>query len=111
MKEAVQAAQKRPGMLVASTDHDAADSLEKLAGALGSSTLAIIVSEKRPLKALKVNGVEPTVETIADRSYPYWKAMLFVTGPRTGAAAHEFIAFVRSPAGREMLGRTGHWVK
>lgn len=111
LRDATEAAAKRPGMLVAITDNDAADSLERLPGSFGTTTLALILSEKRALKTLALDGIEPTVRAVADGSYPYWKPMLLVTGPKPGSAANAFIDFVRSAAGREILARTGHWVK
>jgi phosphate transport system substrate-binding protein len=100
----------RPGMLIAVTDQDSADNVEKIPGALGSSTLSQIIAEKRPLKALKFNGVEPSAKTIADGKYPYYKRLYMVTTPKMRPGAHKFIAFVRSPAGQEILKRTEHWV-
>ncbi len=103
-------AEKRPGMLFAVTDQEAADSIERTPGAFGTSTLAQIVTEQRTLKVLRFNGVQPSAKTVADGSYPYYKRLLIVTGPKTPASARQFIAFVRSAAGREVLVRTGHWV-
>jgi phosphate transport system substrate-binding protein len=110
MREAVAIAEQRKGMTFAITDQDAADQLEKVPGALGPLTLAQILSEKRSLKALRLNGVAPDAATLADGSYPMHKEMLFVTGGKTGAAAQSFMAFVRSPAGRAVLVQTGHWI-
>jgi phosphate transport system substrate-binding protein len=111
MMKAEMLAQKRPGMLIGGTDHDAAEHLERLSGSIGTTTLALILSEKRSLKALKVNGVEPTAKSIADGTYPYYKPMLLVTGPKTPPSAQKFIEFVQSPTGRAILSSTGHWVK
>jgi len=110
LREAALLASKRPGMLVAVTDHDAADYLEKLSGSFGTTTLAMILSEKRSLKALKLDGAEPSVKAIAQGRYLYYKQMMLVTGPKTPPSAHRFIAFIQSPAGRQILTRAGHWV-
>lgn len=100
----------RPGMLVAVSDNDNVTHIEKIPGALGTTALSMIFSEGLPLKALKLNGVEPTAKNIANGSYPYFKRMYIITGPKINPAAHKFIAFVQSPAGREILARTEHWV-
>jgi len=78
---------------------------------MGPSTLALLLSEKRTLKALALDGVAPSAQTIADGSYPLVKQLLIVTGPKTPPAAQAFVSFVRSGAGRELLQQTGHWVK
>ena len=111
MRDAKSAAEQRKGMVFTVTDQETATSIEKISGALGPSTLALLLSEQRPLKALALDGVAPSVQTMADGSYPLYKDLVLVTGPKTPAAAQAFVAFVRSPAGREILQQTGHWVK
>lgn len=106
VKEAETAAQKRPGILVGPTDHDAISLVEKLPGSFGTSTLSLLLSERPQVVALKLNGVDP----VANSTYPLVKDMLFVTAAATPPSAHKFIEFVRSPAGRQILARTGHVV-
>lgn len=79
-------------------------------GALGPSTLAQIVSEGRALKALRLDGVEPSAQSIADGSYPYYKSMVIVTTARSPPVARQFVEFVQSASGRKILERTGHRV-
>jgi phosphate transport system substrate-binding protein len=110
MREAVTKAEQRKGVVFSVTDHEAADSLELIPGALGPSTLALMRSEKRRLKALALNGVTPDVKTIADGSYPLQKQLRIVTSPKTSAEAHAFVAFVRSSTGQEILRQCGYWV-
>lgn len=107
---ALAAAEKRPGMTFALTDQESAESTEKIPGALGTSTLAQILTEKRALKVLRFNGVEPSVETIRTGRYPYYKRMFIVIGPKASATAREFVAYAQSAAGRGLLTRLGYWV-
>jgi len=109
MAEAVKSALAREGMKIALSDSDSADTLETIEGALGTSSLALIISEKRSLKALAVNGVTPSPRTITDGTYPYFKSMYLLTGPKPSQATQEFVSFVRSARGREILGQLGHW--
>ena len=109
MREATHAAEQRKGMSFAISDQDTANNIEKIPGALGPSTLALLLSEKRHVKVLTFNGIAPAAKSIADGSYPLYKQLLLITGPKTIPAAHEFVAFVRSAAGREILVQTGHW--
>jgi phosphate transport system substrate-binding protein len=108
VRQAKLLAESRRGMLFAVTDQEAAENLEKISGAFGSSTLAQIVTEKRAIKPLRFNGVEPNAETVADGSYPYFKPLFIVTGPKTPAAAQRFAAFMRSAAGRKILAQSGY---
>ena len=110
MKQAVDAALSRPGMIIASTDQDAAEMLEKTAGALGITSLSIVQAEKRRLNLLPVNGVAPSTKALADGSYQYVKTMYLV---RAGAGTYlvqRFNAFVASREGRQLLLNAGYWV-
>jgi phosphate transport system substrate-binding protein len=111
MREAKSAAEQRKGMVFTVTDQDTANGIESIAGALGPSTLALILSEKRPLKALALDGVVPSPQSLANGSYPLARSLWIVTGPKTPAEGQAFIGFLRSPEGRELLRQTGHWVK
>jgi phosphate transport system substrate-binding protein len=111
MREAKTAAEQRKGLPFAVTDQEAADAIEKLPGALGPSTLTQILSERRQLKALRLNAIEPNAKSIADGSYPLHKELSLVTGPKSPSSVQQFVAFVQSAAGREILQQTGHWVK
>ncbi len=110
LEQAVQAALARPGMVIAITDQESTEAVAKTPGALGGATLAEIVSDQWPVNVLSFNGVKPSAETIADGSYPLVKSLYLVTTPHTPAAAREFADFVRSPAGGEILARTGNLV-
>lgn len=111
MRDAKIKAEQRKGMAFAVTDQESADSLEKIPGALGASTLGQIISEKRGLKALRLDDIQPSPQTIANGHYAYYKTLFMVTTPKASPAARQFIAFVQSASGREILQRTGHWVK
>jgi phosphate transport system substrate-binding protein len=110
MKAAVEASLSREGMIFAATDQDAADLLEQVAGALGTTTVALIRSEKRALKALALDGVEPTPDALLAGTYPYRRVFYLVTGPDASALAREFVSFIQSAEGRAILLRTGHLV-
>ena len=111
MRDAKTAAELRKGMVFTVTDQETATALEKLSGALGPSTLALLLSEKRALKALALNGVEPSAQAIASGRYPLSKQLLIITGPKSPAEAQTFVAFVLSAAAQQILQQTGHWVR
>jgi phosphate transport system substrate-binding protein len=108
VEAAVTAADQRPGLAFATTDQEANDKLERIPGGIGVTTLALIRSEHRPLKALTLNGVEPTPENLANGRYPLTKHFYFILPNDPLPAASAFVAFVRAPAGRQILTQTGH---
>jgi phosphate transport system substrate-binding protein len=108
--QALVLAQQRPGVAFSVSDVDAANDIERITGAIGPTSLALLLAEKRPLRALKMDGVEPTTANIASGAYPYYKRMFLVTGAGQPAEIKRFVAFVRSPAGRKILAQNGHWI-
>jgi phosphate transport system substrate-binding protein len=110
MEHAVKAALQRDGMKFAITDQDSADAIESIPGAIGTSTLSLILSEKRPLKVLALNSFAPSVQTIGNGRYPHFKTFYLVARSPLPEDARQFILFVRSPAGREILTTLGHWI-
>lgn len=108
IKEALEKAMARPGMVIGITDQEAAIEIAKHKGGLGTTSLALLRSEKRPLHAVAINGVAPSVKNLSDGSYPYGKALYIVTRGEVEPAAARFIAFIRSAEGRRILAETGH---
>ncbi len=103
-------AEARPGVQFSVNDRDAANDLERIPGAIGPSSLALIMSEKRALRALRLDGKEPTTMNAASGTYPYHKRLFLVTGTKRSAAVERFVAFVQSPAGQKILANNGQWV-
>ena len=97
----------RQGMIVAITDQDSATSIEKVPHALGTTTLGQIISEKRKLKALSLNGVKPGL-SVSDAAYPYFKTFYLVTKRDLRPVARQFIDFLYSSRGRDILTRSGY---
>jgi phosphate transport system substrate-binding protein len=110
MDLALTAAEQRPGMPFATNDQETADKLQSIPGAFGATALGLILSEGRPLRALKLDGVEPTASNGASGKYPYAKRFFYITRPDPSATAKAFIAFIESPAGRDILVHAGHWI-
>lgn len=108
MNSAISVAQTRPGLRMADTDQDNADALEQLPGALGTTTLTQILTENRALRALTLDRVAPTLQTLAAGRYPYYKTLYLVTGRSPAPLAKDFAAFVRSPAGQAVLVKSGN---
>lgn len=108
MNSAITAALARKGLRMADTDQDNADALEKLPGSLGTTTLTQIVTENRAITPLALDGVTPTLQSLAAGHYRYFKTLHLVTGRNPSPLANDFVAFVRSPAGQAVLARSGN---
>jgi phosphate transport system substrate-binding protein len=64
-----------------------------------------LVSDR--VKAVRVDGVEPSFENIEQKKYRLVRPFLFVTNGPPGAAAQEFIDFVLSRPTQEMARHDG----
>jgi len=109
MKSVLKSALSREGIKIAVTDQESADAIEAIPGALGTSTLALILSETRSLKVLTLDQVAPTPKTIADGTYRYFKSFYIISKP-TSEVSGKFVSFVLSPSGQKILSELGHWV-
>ena len=98
-----------PGLKFATNDQENAGDIEQIPGAFGATTLALIASEDRALRALELDGVAPTVANAAAGRYPHYTRLYLVTRSNQGAEAQRFIAFLRSNEGSNILARNGNW--
>jgi phosphate transport system substrate-binding protein len=110
LREASLAADARPGMLMAMTDLDSTEQIEAIAGAIGTTTLSQVLVEKRRIKPLRLDGVEPSVENLRDGRYPLHKKFVLIVRPPMSPAVRSFVAFVRGAEGRRILEQNGNWV-
>jgi phosphate transport system substrate-binding protein len=109
-RSAMLALDANPKIMKWDTAQEAAELVGKRRGALTTSTLALMRTESRNMKALKVDGVEPTSESVADGRYHYYKPVILLTASASARspAVQTFVEFVCSPAGQKILARTGH---
>jgi phosphate transport system substrate-binding protein len=108
MADAVEQSQKREGLIVATTDQNSADAIERTRGSFGTTTLALVVSGRKRIRILSLSGVKPTTKSVRDGTYPCTKTFYLVTRPAPSPTAGKFIRFVRSPEGKAILSRVGH---
>jgi len=100
----------RKGLPLAVTDQDSADKISRVPGAIGTSTLALILSENRPLKALKLNNISATIKNIENGSYPLVKDLYYVVNNPSKNEVKHFLTFLTSDTGINILRKTGHQV-
>ena len=108
MDRAITAALARKGLRMADTDQDNADALERLPGSLGTTTLTQIMTESRAIRPIALDGVAPTLQSLAAGRYRYFKTLHLVTGRDPSPLARDFAAYIRSPAGQAVLAGSGN---
>ena len=72
--------------------------------AIGYISLGQINDE---IKAVKISGVVPSEASVAAKQYPLVRPFLFVTQGGPSPATQDFIAFVLSPEGQELVRKEG----
>ena len=107
-EQAIAKAYKRRGFPVATTDQDTIDLISTLEGAIGSSTMSIIKTTDKYIKAISLNGIEPTSENIKNKSYPLYKNLYLCYNSKTSKSLTDFIQFIASKDGKKILSETGH---
>jgi phosphate transport system substrate-binding protein len=100
--EALAAARSRPDVPVAATDQDNAALAERTPGSLVGTTYLQVNVERRNLRLVTLDGVEPTMENFERGLYRHAKNLSFVLTANPKPAAQRFVAFVRSPEGEAM---------
>lgn len=108
MSKAMDIAMSRPWRVVALTDQETTDIIEKTPGALGFCTLTQIISEKRDLKILSYNGQPPMIKKRVNESYPLFKSHAMVIKKEPSAIVKRFIDFTSSPEGEKILRESGN---
>ena len=95
-------------MLDGTTDSNTADLLERTPGAFGPSTLALIESERRPLVALAIDGVEPSLANLVNGQWKLQKPLIMVMRENPRPQAQLLVEFVKSVEGRRIMAAAGH---
>jgi phosphate transport system substrate-binding protein len=93
---------------MAATDQDNADMAERIPGSLTAATLSQVKMERRNLRFVAIDGVEPSLDHLESGTYPFAKAIYFVLPAKKKPLAERFVAFLGSPAGRVALRATGN---
>lgn len=107
MEAALANAFARPGIPVGATDQENVDLAARIDGSFAIATLVQIKAEKLKLSALSVDGVAPGPKTLADGTYPMPLRVCFLLPAKAAPGAAKFIAFMRSPAGQEIIRENG----
>lgn len=107
MADAVSQAQHRRGITVAVTDPESNEAVSKTIGGIGAAGLCGILVDKLPLNVIALNGVRPSRENLANKTYPLAKDISFATTDRLNNASAKFLEFIYSNKGRSIAEKYG----
>lgn len=108
IKSALAQAAGREGLVTGMTDQETVDAIERMPGGLGTTSLALLLSERRRAAPLALDGVAPTLAHLASGRYPHAKTMALVLRSDATPTVRKFVSFVTSEQGRKLLTELGH---
>jgi phosphate transport system substrate-binding protein len=59
------------------------------------------------LKVVPIDGVTPSVKTVQDHSYSYWRPTFYYTNGEPGGLAKQFLDFTISSPGQKIVAQVG----
>lgn len=103
---AIKSALRRDLFHIAFTDQELRDSLHSIPGAIGFIDVGTIRLESLPLRALRLDGVEPPASG-AGADYPLVRTLTFLSKGELSGEAREFVEFARSGEVADILASGG----
>lgn len=107
LAEAIEQARLRPDLSVAATDQDNALAAEATEGSLVGATLTQILTEKRNLRFVAIDGVAPSLSAYEDGSYPYGKTLFVVVPANPSPEAEAFLSYIQTPEAKAIQREMG----
>ena len=107
VEEAVGKARQRDSVPVAATDQENADMAEHIPGSLVGSTYAQMITERRSLRMVAIDGVAPGIAAYENGLYPFGKHLHVIAARDPSPALTRLLAFMRSPDGLAALRESG----
>jgi len=101
------ALQMPDGVGVMPKSGDMAKELAVMAGAIGMTTMTVVQQSQARIKALALNGIEPSVENVRSGAYSLTRDSFLVTNANPRPAVARFLEFVRSPEGKRVISANG----
>jgi hypothetical protein len=95
-------------MFFAGSDQENADYIERTHGAIGAIGLAVILSERRKLRPLRLDGGEPSIAALSAGKYKLSKPLYLVVRGTPTPATRRFLAFVASAHAQRDHAQRGH---
>lgn len=89
-------------------DAECNKSIERIKDAVGWTDIGSVQLGNHNIKLLKFNGVSPAAETLISGRYPLYKELSFVYREPLPEPLMQFVAFVKSREGAELVRKNGY---
>ncbi len=107
MAAALTKASRERGSILAVTDPESNEAVARVKGSLGASGLTGVLLGNNPLNVIALNGVMPSIKTLANGSYPLAKEIHFVTTGKLPPHVSKLLDFIYSARGRAIALKSG----
>lgn len=101
----LEGAKVRSDALMQASNQAVANTVSRTPGAIGYVGLGFLTSE---VKALAIEGVMPSKETVLSGKYPIGRPLFMYTNGKPEGAVKAFLDFVKSPAGQQIAEEQGY---
>ena len=103
LSAAIDESYNRNGMAVADNDIDTVDLIANTPGSLGPTTLGFLRLDGRQFAVLTLNGVQPSLESMASGRYTWVKSIYLAASVAPTLDAQRFLAFLWSDHAKQLL--------
>jgi phosphate transport system substrate-binding protein len=94
----------RPDAVMQASNQAVASTVARTPGAIGYVGLGFLSDE---VKALEIDGVMPSKETVLNSKYPIGRPLFMYTNGEPKGLAKEIIDFIKSPEGQKLVDEEG----
>jgi len=84
-----------------------ATELAASAGAIGMTTMTVVEQSQGKIKALSINGIDPSAQNVARKAYQLVRESFFVIKTPASPAVLRFLEFTRGPMGHTVITANG----
>lgn len=103
MDAAISQTLQRQRTPVAENDLDNLQLLESTPGSLGTASLGLLRITGSAVKPIGFNGVQPSLETMANGRYPLANTLILITDKQSNEATLAFVQYLQNPQVSRML--------
>jgi len=86
---------------------DMATELAATAGAIGMTTMTVVEQSQGKIKALSINGINPSAQNVERKAYRLVRESFFVIKTPASPAVARFLEFARGPMGHTVITANG----
>jgi len=107
LARALAAAAQRPGIKVAMTDDEAATDIERILGALGVTTLGVLLAQQHRVNLVELNGVAPSLHALRSGRWPHRKNIQLVTRGEPAASVSTLLQLLQGKTATDAMAALG----